>query len=582
MNSMMLVAAMPNWLTPLWIISVGALLGVVMLLLLWGGGLLLSRIAGLSQMAEDPKRRLILVAGVAVVVFGLIVAFGVMPAISDWRSTDSVLENLALVALLGIPFSIGIGFTVSSLSSRRAVSEMSDAAIEGPLGPITLLVLGLCLFAILGLFAANQPGALMKSLARIPFVGAKTQVYSIPAPNEVTDAADPPQNKIDVSFNKSELWMMVFNCSEQLTIDTKETSDIDIDPPFEIAAEEEFRWRRASRSVEFFGDDEKVTALYVRNYGNRKAELTLTVITQPEHPEVMAIVIVAMGVMFLFLFYLFQRTAMPRLSAIALATLKSEMAQPLFWILMIMGGVLLFWFIYIPYNTFGEDIKVVKDSGMTLIMVLCIIQAVWAAGTSISDEIEGRTALTVLSKPIGRRSFIIGKFMGIFWTVTVMFCWLGLLLMATVTYKAVYDAHENSMEEPIWQLCMLEMMGVIPGLLLGFMETCVLAAISVAISTRLPMIANFIISFAIYVLGNLAPLLVQNAVVNELFEPVVFFAQLVSTVLPILDHFNIQAAIAGGATVPIVYLAWAMVYCMIYGLMALLFALVLFEDRDLA
>ncbi len=585
MNSMMLVAAGPtwvtNWLTPVWIISVGALIGAALLLLLWGGALLVSRIAPLSDMAEDPRRRLPLVAGVAIIVFGLIVVFGVRPATNDWQSEGTLLENLALVALLGIPFSIGVGFALVSLSSRRAVAEIPGAVREGVLWPIAIEVLVLSLFAVAGVFIVSQPAELMKSLARTPFVGSETLVFPIPKPNEASDAADPAQHRIDVSFNKAELRMLVFNSPEALTIDTKETSDVDINPPFEVAAEEELRWFRTSQSVDPF-DSDKITALYVRNYGNRETNLTLTVMTQPEHPQATAIVVVALGVVALFLFYLFQRTVMPRLSAVALSTLKSEMAQPLFTVLMAIGCFALILFVYIPYNTFGEDIKVLKDSGMTLIMVLCIIQAVWAAGTSISDEIEGRTALTILSKPIGRRSFIMGKYMGIFWTVAVMFCVLGLILMVTVAYKPIYDARETSNSEPIWQLCMLEMTGVVPGLLLGFMETCVLAAISVAISTRLPMLANFIISFAIYVLGNLAPLLVQNAVVNELFEPVVFFAQLISTILPILDHFNIQAAIAGGAAVPYVYLAWAMVYCMIYGLVALLFALVLFEDRDLA
>jgi len=585
MNSMMLVAAGPtwvnNWLTPVWIISVGALIGLAALLVLWACALLVSRIPGLSEMAEDPRRRLPLVGILAIVVFGLIEVLGAMPASSEWQSDGTLVENSALVALLGIPFSIGVAFALVSMSSRRAVAEIPGAVREGPMWPIFIEIVILSAFAVVGVVLVSQPTEILRSLGRTPFVGSKTYHFTIPTPNEVSDAADPPQNKIDVSFHKAELRQLVFNSPEALTVDTKVTSDIDVDPPFEVAAEEELRWLRTSQSLDPFESDE-VTSLYVRNYGNREADLELTVVTQPPFPQASAIVIVALSVVALFLFYLLQRTAMPRLSAVALATLKSEMAQPLFAILMAIGCFALFTFVYIPYNTFGEDIKVLKDSGMTLIMVLCIIQAVWAAGTSISDEIEGRTALTVLSKPIGRRSFLIGKYMGIFWTVAVMFCIFGLILMITVAYKPIYDARETSEAEPIWQICMLEMSGVVPGLLLGFMETCVLAAISVAISTRLPMLANFIISFAVYVLGNLAPLLVQNAVVNELFEPVVFFAQLISTILPILDHFNIQAAIAGGASVPYVYLAWATVYCMIYGMVALLFALVLFEDRDLA
>jgi len=58
----------------------------------------------------------------------------------------------------------------------------------------------------------------------------------------------------------------------------------------------------------------------------------------------------------------------------------------------------------------------------------------------VADEIEGRTALTVLSKPIGRRSFIMEQILGILWTVVVLFIVLGLVLLICVGYKPIYDS----------------------------------------------------------------------------------------------------------------------------------------------
>jgi ABC-type transport system involved in multi-copper enzyme maturation permease subunit len=221
-----------------------------------------------------------------------------------------------------------------------------------------------------------------------------------------------------------------------------------------------------------------------------------------------------------------------------------------------------------------------KDSGLTLIMILGIVQAVWAASTSISDEIEGRTALTVLSKPIGRRSFIFGKFLGIIWTVVLLFVVLGTVLLIVVAYKPIYDARESVTQDITWQLCHMEMIYTVPGLVLAFMETVVLAALSVAISTRLPLLANFVICFTIYLLGHLIPLIVQSSASQ--FEFVQFFGQLIGTILPVLDHFNIQAAVAAGVAVPYPYLGWTFIYCSIFSLIAMLLALILFEDRDLA
>jgi ABC-type transport system involved in multi-copper enzyme maturation permease subunit len=271
----------------------------------------------------------------------------------------------------------------------------------------------------------------------------------------------------------------------------------------------------------------------------------------------------------------------PKVAAIAMVTAKEAISQPLFYVILGIGAFLLVVvFPYLPYNTFGEDIKMVKDNGLTLIMVLAIIMALWTASVSVAEEIEGRTALTLLSKPVGRRQFIFGKFLGILLPVAVIFIVLGVLFLGSVSYKKVYDARESSGTTPTVAECRNEIVQIAPGLLLAFYETVVLAAISVAISTRLPMLPNLIICSSIYVLGHLVPMLVNSSVGR--FEPVRFVGQLIATVLPVLDHFNIQAAVATGKVVPPMYLVWTLAYCLLYTAFALLLALALFEDRDLA
>ena len=200
----------------------------------------------------------------------------------------------------------------------------------------------------------------------------------------------------------------------------------------------------------------------------------------------------------------------------------------------------------------------------------------------MAEEIEGRTALTVLSKPVSRRQFIIGKYVGIGMTIALLFIVVGLLFYVCTGYKPVYDSSESTVRDFAWETCHLEAVSTLPGMILAYLEAMVFAAISVVISTRLGILANFMICFSIYILGHLTPLIVQSAEVAESFEGVVVFGQLISIIFPVLDHFDINAAITGGVTVPTVYLGWAAVYCALYGLIALLLALVLFEDRDLA
>ena len=221
-----------------------------------------------------------------------------------------------------------------------------------------------------------------------------------------------------------------------------------------------------------------------------------------------------------------------------------------------------------------------KDSGLTAIKVLALLVVVWTASVAVADEIEGRTALTVLSKPLRRWQFVIGKFAGLVLVALLVFLILGSVLLASTSLKVVYDAREGGKIDPVWRDCAAEMITVVPGLVLSFLETVLLAAVSLAVSTRLGMVPNLIICFAIYVLGHLVPLIVQSSVGK--FAIVRFVGQLFATILPVLEHFTIEAAVVGGVPVPWSYLGWAALYAGLYSAVALLVALVLFQDRDLA
>ncbi|MGI6417133.1 MAG: ABC transporter permease subunit [Thermoguttaceae bacterium] len=288
--------------------------------------------------------------------------------------------------------------------------------------------------------------------------------------------------------------------------------------------------------------------------------------------------VAALAVMLLLLYVL--GLFAPKVLAIARTTAKEAMHQPLFYLILLIGVVALLIFLFLPYNTFGEDVKMVKSEGLTLIKILAVILAVWTASVSIAEEIEGRTALTLLSKPIGRRRLIFGKFLGIVIPVAIVFILLGSFFLATVSYKTTYDARESAKEAPTAEDCFNESMRVVPGLALGFMEAVILASVSVAISTRLPMMANMIICTSIYVLGHLVPLLVNSTVGNNDF--VRFAGDFSAAVLPVLDHFTMETAISTDQVVSGSYLMWTGVYSLVYCVVAMLLAFLLFEDRDLA
>ena len=249
---------------------------------------------------------------------------------------------------------------------------------------------------------------------------------------------------------------------------------------------------------------------------------------------------------------------------IARATCKEAVRQPVFAMMMALSMSLLVINTFVPFFSLGEDVKMLKDCGLATILITSLLLAVWTASTSIADEIEGKTAMTLLSKPITRRQFIVGKYLGIVTSILWLMVPTALVFLGLIFFKFFYDAKESSKsgEDVTTALAVAELVQIITGLLLSFMEVSVLSAVSVAISTRLPMA------------------LVESSTGG--LEPVLFVARLIATVLPALDVFNVAASVASGSIVPANYLGYALIYAMCYCTMGVLLAFILFEDRDLA
>src|SRR4051794_40849669 len=152
---------------------------------------------------------------------------------------------------------------------------------------------------------------------------------------------------------------------------------------------------------------------------------------------------------------------------IAFATAKEAIRQPAFFVLAFIAGSSLVGSIFVSYFTFGEDIKMYKDTGLTTISFACLLLALLTSSSTVAEEIEGKTAITLLSKPINRRQFIVGKFLGIELGVLAMFIILGALFEAGVWYKYADDIRETAGEVADRAKQWAQVKQVLPGLTLG-------------------------------------------------------------------------------------------------------------------
>ena len=593
-----------NWLTPVWILGVGVLAGVVASLVLWLIGFVLSRIAPLSQFSEKRAQRLIAGIVVGVVLVGAATPWLIGQLQQHWVAVGDKTQvtDILWTFLPATAAALITGIALVTLASRRTMEELPLLFQEGPLFWIAVTIGAFALFGVLGTAVIRDPEGMLDSLVRWPSLGAKTYEFTVQGQGGQGDEL--AEQQLPLSLRRAELRSMTFASDESLMVSGYPSDEKSPVVPFVVSAGEPASF--AGDPYGLFGDLEQIDTLYVRNYGDKDATLNLTVVRGPATPEMLTVPIVGVGVLGLFLSFLALWGSFPKLAAIAFATAKSEMNTPLYMLLTTVGALSLFVFMWLPYNTFGEDIKMLKFVALDWMLFIALIQTIWSASSSVAEEVEGRTALTVLSKPVGRRDFILGKFLGISWIVLVMFTVFSAVTLICIAYKPIFDVKEGgkapvrpniadplgladvdpgrytgmSEVEVTWQICHAEMASTIAPMVLVYCETVVMAAVSVAISTRIGLVANFMICFAIYAIGHLTPLLVQSGLGQ--FEAVTFMGQLISAVLPVLEYFDVKAAIAKGSAVSLAYVGATFVYTALCSAFAMLLALVLFEDRDLA
>jgi ABC-type transport system involved in multi-copper enzyme maturation permease subunit len=268
-----------------------------------------------------------------------------------------------------------------------------------------------------------------------------------------------------------------------------------------------------------------------------------------------------------------------RAGIIARATAKEALRQPVFAVLFCLSLAMLVLNTFVPFFSLGDDVKMLEICGLATIIISGMLMAIWTASMSIADEIEGKTAMTLLSKPINRRQFIIGKFLGIQAAVLVLVVPVVIAFWGLIVYKVLYDAREGALEVTAAQ-ARVEACRIIPAVVLSLLEIAVMSAISVAISTRMPMVVNMVTCLAIFVVGHLTPSLVRGNLGR--LELVTFLARVIATVLPAVENYNVEAAIVTRSLVPASYLGLAALYSAAYVAAAVLLAFILFEDRDLA
>jgi len=154
--------------------------------------------------------------------------------------------------------------------------------------------------------------------------------------------------------------------------------------------------------------------------------------------------------------------------AIARNTFVESVRQPIFFVLIMLGGLLQVFNVLLSTYSMGYtdsaevsgDDKVLLDVGLATVFVIATLLAGFVATAVLTREIENKTALTVISKPVGRPLFVLGKYLGVTAAVGVA----TLILLAFFQMAIQHEVLVTAQDKVDWPVLTLSALALLTSL----------------------------------------------------------------------------------------------------------------------
>ena len=225
--------------------------------------------------------------------------------------------------------------------------------------------------------------------------------------------------------------------------------------------------------------------------------------------------------------------------------------------------------------TAGQDVKIIKDLGLAATAVFGVFIAIFIGIGLVSKEVERRSIYALLSKPVSRTQFILGKYAGLVLTLAINIAVMAIALYVVLAYMV--------WSEPPTIRAGWDAPGLDPALLkalfLIFIELMLVTAIAVFFSTFSTPILSAALTFGLFIAGHFNTDLKNfDQVVKS--PAAVRLARGVYHVLPDLSAFDVKTEVVHGLPVTAGYLASTTAYGLAYVAGLLLVATLIFSRRD--
>lgn len=260
---------------------------------------------------------------------------------------------------------------------------------------------------------------------------------------------------------------------------------------------------------------------------------------------------------------------MTRIWALALNTFRDAIRhRVLYGILAVVFAVNLF-AIVLGEMSLHQEARVARDLGLGGVSLFGSVTAIFLGVSLLYSEIKKRTIHTIVTKPIERYEFVLGKYLGMVVTLACLLALFSIVMLSLLKLQGVGVT-----------------MVLVKALILAFFEVLVVAAIAVFFSSFSSPFLSGIFTFGIFYVGRVTPDLravlesADSALVQLMCKAALF-------VVPDLHLFSVSGGSVDGHHVSVhgdfvswAYMGMASGYALLYIGILMGLSILVFSRRD--
>ena len=280
---------------------------------------------------------------------------------------------------------------------------------------------------------------------------------------------------------------------------------------------------------------------------------------------------------------------------IAKNTFRESIRDKILYVIAFFAAVMMLSSLALGWISIGDQLQVVQDFSLAVLSFFGALMAVFVGTGLIYKEVDKRTIYTILSKPVKRWQFLVGKYLGLLAVLGIAM--LGMLVAAMLfvlyaAYFAQYSTIQDWTQRVNWGWYAMAVVMV-------FFELMVVVSLAMFFSSIASPILSAIFTFTAYLVGQVSSTInymftsftpLDPASVGKTGESLTVFAtdtyfilkplsQVIYYVLPDLLHFQLRNQVVLGPLPTPPQIVWSMGYGILYSAAVILLTILLFDRK---